>query len=290
MNMKTLLTGGPRPIWLRYLFVLGVATLITRLTLDSRFATSSFFYCLVPFTIGLLLYIFVPRGEGYSKTQRFGRHMFGAFIVMLASSAILFEGFLCVIMAAPIYLIFAGLAFAVLPDHPGFDRDNVGDVFKISVIPVIVAVLSIEGMTDTTSFPREEVITRSAVVDLSPAEIHANLAQPVHMDAERSAFLSLFPLPDRVETQGFAQGEVHKAFFTYRRWGFTNIHKGETHIEMKEVTPLRVVTEVTRDDSYFSHYLQVHGTEINLTPLTDGQNGAQTPGGILWITYPHPCV
>ena len=33
-DLKTLLTGGPKPIWIRYMFILGVATMITRLVLD----------------------------------------------------------------------------------------------------------------------------------------------------------------------------------------------------------------------------------------------------------------
>ena len=271
MRLKARIKQNAKPVWIRFLLIIGIATLLTRLALDSRFGTSALFYCLVPYTIGIILFLFVPQPQGYSKPQRFARHMLSASVVMLASSAILFEGFLCVIMAAPIYLIFAGLAFAIGPKHPGYEPKNVGDVFRVSAVPLLVALLSLEGLTDTTSFPREEVITRSAIVNLSPAEIHANLAQPVHMDAERSAFLSLFPLPDRVETGGFAQGQTHKAFFTYRRWGWWNVHKGETHLHMKTVEPLRIETEVTRDDSYFSHYLTVHGTRIDLAPQADGR-------------------
>jgi len=270
-RLNKLLKSGPRPVWIRFLLIIGVATLLTRLVLDSRFATTSFFYCLVPFLIGVILYVFVPQPKGYSKTQRFGRHILATIIVMLASSAILFEGFLCVIMAAPIYLIFAALAFAIMPNHPGYEKKDVSDVFRISVIPVIVAILSLEGITDKTSFPREEVITRSAVVNLTPDQIHANLDEPVHLDAKRSAFLSLFPLPDKVDAGRFAQGETHIAFFTYRRWGWWNVHKGETHLHMKTVEPLRIETEVTRDDSYFSHYLTIHGTRIDLAPQADGQ-------------------
>ncbi len=48
MTLKQRLTGGPKPIWIRYLLILGVVTMITRLALDSRFATTSFFYCFVP--------------------------------------------------------------------------------------------------------------------------------------------------------------------------------------------------------------------------------------------------
>ncbi len=270
MTFKQLLTEGPKPIWIRYLLILGVVTMITRLVLDSRFATTSFFYCLVPYVIGVILYVFVPQPTGWTKMRRFGRHLLATIIVMLASSALLFEGFICVLMAAPIYIFFAVIAFMFTPNRADPDRLKQSDVFRSSIVPLAVIIISVEGLTDTTSFPREEVITRTHIVNLTPAQIHANLAEPVHLDAARSKFLSLFPLPDRVDAPDFAQGQTHKAFFTYRRWGFTNVHKGETHLHIKTVQPLLVETEITQDTSYFSHYLTIHGTKIEMVPQANG--------------------
>ena len=259
-----------KPVWIRYMLILGVATMITRLVLDSRFATTSFFYCLVPYVIGVILYVFIPQPKGWSRTKRIWRHLLATIVVMLASSAILFEGFICVIMAAPIYIFFALLAIAFTPHKADPDRFKQSDVFRASFVPLAVIIVSVEGLTDTTSFPREEVITRTHILNLTPEEIHTNLARPVHLDAKRSAFLSIFPLPERIEAPNFTQGATHKAFFTYRRWGFTNVHKGETHLHMKTVQPLLVETEVTKDTSYFSHYLKVHGTQIKMLPQADG--------------------
>ena len=269
-RLKQLLTGGPKPVWIRYMMILGVVTLLTRLALDSRFATTSFFYCLIPFVIGLILYIFIPQPKGWSVGKRIGRHLLATIIVMLVSSALLFEGFICVIMAAPIYIFFAVIAIAATPNKPDPDRYKQSDVFRMSIVPLAVIIISIEGMTESTSFPREESITRTHIVSLTPEQIHANLARPVHLDAERSKFLSLFPLPDRVDAPSFTQGATHTAYFTYRRWGFTNVHKGETSIHMKTVKPLLVETEVTKNTSYFSHYMTVHGTKIEMLPLADG--------------------
>jgi len=270
MTLKELLVGGPKPVWIRYMMILGVVTLLTRLVLDSQFATTSFFYCLVPFVIGVILYVFIPRPKGWSVGKRMVRHLLATVIVMFASSALLFEGFICVIMAAPIYIFFALLAIAATPNRPDPDRFKSSDVFRMSVVPLAVMVISVEGLTDTTSFPREEVITRSHVVNLTPEQIHANLSKPVHLDQGRSKFLSLFPLPERIDAPKFEQGATHTAYFTYRRWGFTNIHRGETRVQMKTVKPLLVETEVTKDTSYFSHYLSVHGTKIAMEPLADG--------------------
>ena len=270
MTLKNLLTGGPRPIWIRYMLILGAVTLLTRLVLDSRFATTSFFYCFVPYVIGIILYVFVPQPKGWSKVKRIGRHLLATIIVMLASSAIIFEGFLCVLFAAPIYILFALLAFAVMPNRENPERFKKADVFKVSFVPLAVMVISVEGLTDTTSFPREEVITHTHILNLTPEQIHANLAQPVHLEEGRSKFLSIFPLPDRIDAPDFAQGQTHTAYFTYRRWGFTNVHRGETQLHIKTVEPLLVETEITKNTSYFSNYLTIHGTQIKMTPQADG--------------------
>ena len=253
------------------MLILGAVTLLTRLVLDSRFATTSLFYCLVPYIIGVILYLFVPQPKGWSKVKRIGRHLLATIIVMLASSAIIFEGFLCVLFAAPIYIFFALLAFAVMPNRDDPERFKQADVFKASFVPLAVMVISIEGLTDTTSFPREEVITRTHVLNLTPEQIHANLAKPVHLEEGRSKFLSIFPLPDRIDAPAFAQGQTHTAYFTYRRWGFTNVHRGETQLHIKTVEPLLVETEITKNTSYFSHYLTIHGTRIEMAPQTDGR-------------------
>lgn len=270
MTLSDLLKGGPKPVWIRYLLILGAVTLLTRLGLDSRFATTSFFYCLVPYVVGIILYVFIPQPTGWSRTKRIGRHLLATIIVMLASSALLFEGFICVLMAAPIYIFFALLAIILTPEKEDPDRFKKADVFRASFVPLAVIILSVEGLTDTTSFPREEEITRTHILTLTPEEIHANLARPVHLDAKRSPFLSIFPLPDRIDAHQFTQGATHTAFFTYRRWGFTNVHKGETQLFMKTVQSLLIETEVTNDTSYFSHYLTVHGTKIEMHPQSDG--------------------
>lgn len=272
MTLKGFLIGGPKPVWIRYLLILGAVTLLTRLVLDSRFATTSLFYCLVPYIIGVILYIFVPQPKGASRGRRMGRHFLAVTIVMLASSAIIFEGFLCVLFAAPIYILFALLSFEVWPVYkPDRKRSKEhSDIFKVSFVPLAVMVISVEGLTDTTSFPREEVITRTHILNLTPEQIHANLAQPVHLEEGRSKFLSIFPLPDRIDAPDFAQGQTHTAYFTYRRWGFTNVHRGETQLHIKTVEPLLVETEITKNTSYFSNYLTIHGTQIKMTPQADG--------------------
>lgn len=270
MNIRSILTKGPKPVWIRYFLIIGLFFLITRTVLDSRFQHSALLYVLIPYLASVVLYIFIPQPQGMRRWQRFTRHILSAFIVMLGTSALLFEGFLCVIMFMPIYLAMATIAYAFAPSIKT-DVNSVGDVFKVSFVPLLVIVMSLEGINQTFSFKRFETVTRSQIVSLDIEQIKANLAQPIHLDEGRSAFLSLFPLPEKIEAGSLRTGDVHKARFVYKRWGFTNIHRGETWVKIAEVAPNRVRTEIIKDTSYFSKYMTISGTVIDMRPLPNGQ-------------------
>lgn len=269
MNLKSLLTAGPQPAWLRFLLIIGLFFLITRAILDSSFRHSALLYVLVPYCVAVVIYLFMPQPQGRYRWQRFARHMFSAIIVMLATSALLFEGFICVLMFMPIYIFFAILGFAFAPKE--LPSKNTADIFRISAMPIVIVVLSLEGVNASVSMERENSITRSHIVNLSPAQIHTNLAKPIHLDADRPVFLSLFPLPSHVEAGSLNAGDIHKAHFKYKRWGLdgVNVKTGQTWLKLASVSPHHVKTEVIKDTSYFAHYLTIHGTDIRLTPIDD---------------------
>ncbi len=271
-KLHAFLTGGPRPIWIRYLLIIGVSTLTIRAILDSQFRHSALLYLAVPFCISIIIYMFVPQPEATTKLGRFARHMLAALIVMFASSALLFEGFICVMMFLPIYLLVAAIVFASLP-APKEDSDAVATTFKSSFIPLLLIIMSVEGLTPSTSFEREEDITHSYIIDANMDTIWANLADPVHVDGNRKAFVSLFPLPVRSEGGVLKPGTVHKDWFEYRRWGLAsfNVHKGETHIKIAKVEPFYLETEIVKNDSYISHYLTAKGAQFTFNPISDSQ-------------------
>ena len=273
MTLKDFLTGGPQPPWLRWLFLIGAAALLMRLVLRSEYGTSAVFYVLVPYVVGLLIYLLTPQPAGLTKGKRAARHIRSAVIVMLASSAILMEGFLCVIFAFPIYLIFAGVVLAVMPPPraKANDRKAIADTFRGSWVPVLVVAMSVEGISPSLSFERDHVVTRTAVVEAGIPAIHAKLAEPIALTESPSKFLSLFPLPHTVEAGTLGVGDVHTSHYTYRRWPVLNTHEGRMEVELTEVSPERIRTTVLSNDAYFSHYMTIKGTEIGLKPLPDGR-------------------
>ena len=82
--------------------VIGAATLTIRAILDSEFRNSTLLYLIVPFAVSIALHLFlrVPEGER-SVGRAYLKHMRDATVVMLATSALLFEGFICVLFFMP---------------------------------------------------------------------------------------------------------------------------------------------------------------------------------------------
>jgi hypothetical protein len=248
-------------------FTICAATLTTRAVLDSSFRNSTLLYLLIPFAISILLTLTVPAVEGDSPAQRYGRHMRAATIVMLASSALLFEGFLCVLFFMPIYyaMISIGFLFSSLAD-----RDDGGHAGAYA-IPLVVAVLAAEGLTGATTVPRYNEATYTEVVPGSITALQANMAKPVAFEARRHWFLWLFPMPTRVQSGTLKAGDVHRLHFVYKRWFFANIQRGDMAIRIAEVSPARIRTEIVQNDSYLSHYMKIDGTEILFRDVGGGR-------------------
>jgi hypothetical protein len=248
-------------------FIIGAATLTARAVLDSSFRNSTLLYLLIPFAISIALHLAIPVTEGDSPRQRYNRHMRAATIVMLASSALLFEGFLCVLFFMPIYylMVTIGFLFSWLADRDG------GGHAGAYAIPVLVALLAVEGLTGATTVPRyrEATYTRNLPGDI--ATLKANMAKPIRFEARRHWFLWLFPMPTRVQAGTLRAGDVHRLHFVYKRWFLTNIQRGDMAIRIVEVGPACIRTEIVQNDSYLSHYMKIDGTEIRFRELGGGR-------------------
>jgi hypothetical protein len=91
----------------------------------------------------------------------------------LLMSAILFgEGMICVLMTAPIaYIVAISVAFAISSSRPKGPT-----VMCLAVLPFIC--MSLEGLSDSLSFPREETVQAERIVPARPDEVAATLAGP----------------------------------------------------------------------------------------------------------------
>ncbi len=261
--------------WKVLLLIIGVATLTLRALLDSDFATTTLVYIAVPFALSLILAFFTRTSEKRSWKMRYLNHMRLSTIVFLATSAFLFEGFICVAMFMPIYYVFATVGYIgaalIEPNSEDREQDKLRNTFKAYGLPVIVLLMVAEGLVPATTIERSGTATFIAESDQSIAQLQANMARPITFDSERHWFLRLFPLPDQINAGSLNQGDIHKLHFTYRRWIFTNAHKGEMHVKIAKVSPEHIRTEIARNDSYLANYMRIDGTDVRFSRQPNGK-------------------
>jgi hypothetical protein len=257
-----------QPRWLYWVFAIGIASFLTRAVLDSDFRTSGLLYLGVPFLVAILVHQLLPRFSDEKPSRRVANHMRNATVVMLATSAILFEGFLCVLMFLPIYWFVTFIVFlARVSSENAEGKAKIG----MQLLPFLIMIPALEGTSPQLSFPKDNVVSRSMIMNGDPSAIKAQLSRPIQFSENRDWFTGLFPLPDKVQTGTLQQGDIHKLHFTYRRWFFTNEQRGEMHVKLAEISDDHIRTEIIRNDSYLSHYLRIDGTDVHMEPIGKGQ-------------------
>lgn len=262
--------GLKHPRWAYLLFTVGVFSFLIRLILDSNFANSAVLYVAIPFLVSFAIFQFTEKPKSGRLWMRYLAHLRDATIIMLATSVVLFEGFICVLMFMPIYYLIVSIGFGAEALFRKSEQDRRSKL-KASILPMAIALLAIEGLSPSTSFERQNQVTRSVIVNASIDELKANMGAEINLSARRHWFLSIFPLPVDIQAGTLNPGDVHKLDFIYKRWFFTNIDRGEFHLRIDEVSDTHVKTSVTRNTSYLAKYLNIQGTEVQFNPISENQ-------------------
>ncbi len=141
---------------------------------------------------------------------------------------------------------------------------------RISLVPLLIMVASLEGTHPSLTFERNAHVVVSRTVQLSARQIMHNIRLPIELEKDRSGLLSVFPMPYRIDAPALEAGAVHTIYTRYQRWFFTNVHEGEMTLEITHVDDTNVRTRFVHDNTYFASYLQPIGTHIQLTELDHG--------------------
>jgi hypothetical protein len=254
-----------------WLFVLGsiaLSSLVIRLLIHYEFDTTALLYVGVPTLIAFSLISFTKAGDNKSWKMRYWNQLRTSLIIMLGSSVILFEGFLCVVMFMPIYFGIILIAFIIEYIHHAF-KDHKNGIAPVHLLPVILLISSLEGVTPQLSFERYNEVSVTKTIDINIQQIKKNLQQPIVLGSDMPGFLSLFPMPYDINAETLTEGDIHRSYFRYHRWFITNTHEGYMDIKLAKVGENYIQTEILEDSSYLSHYLTLHGTLIEMEAVSN---------------------
>ncbi|MDC0603639.1 hypothetical protein OAP14_11595 [Aliiglaciecola sp.] len=263
-------SGNNRKRNISILLIIGAASLIIRLLISYEFDRSALLYVGVPFLVAVALLYVVEKPAKPGLTGYYGYLVLWSLIVMLGTSIVLFEGFVCVVMFMPIYFGILLLMYLFQVAIQKLESNNKGTHY-VQVLPVLLFLSAFEGVVPSMTFEREYSVTRELLVDASIQNIQQQLAQPMELQVERNWLLSLFPMPTNIDAGTLSSGDVHQIDFVYHRWFVTNTHKGHMKLELTDVQPNYIRTTFLEDTSYIGNYLNLKGTEIGFETLDNGK-------------------
>ncbi len=251
------------------LLLIGASSLLIRTLMSYNFDRTALLYVGIPFFVSIALLYIIKKPEQPTLNRYYGNLVLWSLIVMLGTSVVLFEGFVCVIMFMPIYfgILLLMYLFQLLTCYL---RSKKKGTHYAHILPAVIFLSAFEGVVPSASFEREYSITKELVINATPEEIQQKLIKPMQLDIERNWLLSLFPMPSNIEAGTLSAGDVHHIDFTYHRWFVTNTHKGHMKLELTQVENDYIRTTFLEDTSYIGNYLKLKGTEIRFIKTENG--------------------
>lgn len=175
-------------------------------------------------------------------------------LALLVSWIFLGEAFVCVLMAAPIFYLIAGL---VAWAKSSGERSR-----SAKLLPVLLVPLALEGTTPALSTSRDREVVSEAVVAGDIEQVRIRLAETPRFDRELPLFFRLgFPTPRHPEGEGLHIGARRSVTFAHE-----GHHSGALSLEIVESTPTRVRFAAVSDDSYLTHWLSWREAVVELQP------------------------
>lgn len=234
--------------WVTICISAAVVSVLYRLLVLGYKEQSALLFIGIPLVLSLLL---AQTPKPKSTT---GVIMKGTTLSLLLFGILLFEGIICILMAAPLFYLVAAIIAAIITRHQrrtGQDEKWYGDKMNCTCIAVL-AMMSLEGVTEALSFGRDEVVVVRREVSLSAGEVMQVLAAPPEFDeAELPLFLKLgFPLPQEFRGQGLAIGDERVIHFAGGEGD-----PGDVVVRVVESSSNKVVFRLVKDESHIDHWL-----------------------------------
>jgi hypothetical protein len=188
-------------------------------------------------------------------------------IALLMSGPILGEGFICIIMAAPLFYL-VGAIIGLLIDRAR-RKDKSVALHAVLLLPLLLS--SLEGTTPELSFDRHEQITVRKIVNASPADVERALARQPVFDRTLPPFLRLkFPLPASTSGEGLAIGAERRIHFAGGEG-----KPGDLTLRVTERTPSSVTFTAQSDTSHIAHWLTWRNSQVSWRAASPGQTEVQ---------------
>ena len=190
----------------------------------------------------------------------------GLTIAMLLSGIFLQEGFICIVMVSPLFYGVGALVGLAIDYTRRRDSEIANKrVYSLLIIPLLL--MSLEGVTTSLSFSRDEVVTVSRIVSADPAAVAVKLSQDPQFDRTLPSFLRLgFPTPIAGSGSGLALGSQRAILFSNG-----NKQPGQLVFEIIEQRANRIRFRAVSDSTEIAQWLTWQEAEVSWVELANGK-------------------
>ena len=186
-------------------------------------------------------------------------------LLLLLSGVLLGEGFICILMAAPLFYL-VGCIIGLLIDYQERKRrERDMRIYGLILLPFLA--LSLEGVRPDLSFDRSEEVRAERLVPGTGADVERALAARPRFARPLPAYLRLrFPRPVKVEGEGLAVGALRRI-----RFGGGEGKPGDLVLRVSEHGPGLLRFVAVSDGSHIAHWLGWKEAEIRWTDAAPGK-------------------
>lgn len=247
-----------------FVLVLGLCGIFAHALMgfDMRLFNSAALYVGLPFMLALGM-CFIPKAK-----TRVGSTLKGITIAILLAFPVLNEGVICMLMAAPILY---GVGILTAWSHDRYEKKEKGGKIQLALVTTVLALASFEGVHEVTTFPRENSVEYSRIIDAPIEAIRETMAATPQISETRPFYMHLFPLPVKTSGSGLEVGDERKLDYVYKKWIWTHEKRGSTVFRVVESKDDYIRFEIPYDKSYLSSYLVWQSSEVLLKPINDNQ-------------------
>jgi hypothetical protein len=189
-----------------------------------------------------------------------GMIMKGITIALLMSGPVLKEGFVCIVLASPLfYLVGAIVGWAV-----GLARRRRDGVRVYSLVLLPLMLLSTEGLTPSLTLPRAISVRAEKLVLSSPEAVEAKLASTPDFTRPVPVLLMKFPRPTNSVGSGLSVGDTRTVFFARKTGAPTLV------FVVAERAPGYVRFQAVSDNTKIGTWLRWQDAEVRWAAGPDG--------------------
>lgn len=235
------------------ILALAGASVAYRLIVWKRLEQTSLMFIGLPALLAVVLAV-SPK----AKTVM-GGIMRGITLFLLLSGVLLGEGFICIVMAAPLFYLVGGCVGAIVQSN----RKRFDSTTRSFLLLLLLLPMSLEGLSPALSFNRDEAVEVSQIVSGSPGEIQQALGGTPRMGLPLPLFLRMgFPHPMSVSGTGLEVGKTRTIHFAGGEG-----RPGDLVLQVEESRPGYLRYAALSDRSKIAHWLAWRTSEVSWVPV-----------------------